>query len=378
MAFGYVPLIMKAQVARIALVSAFTPPCTGIAILGDVFRRGMQHDGVTVVTIDKNAAARLAMGERHEKYPPAFALLQPLAMFAQLMKHRKNYSEIIVNTCSYWGFATGIVSMLVGLVLRRRVVMIYVGGGGEGFFSRCPWAVSLIRFCTPLIIVHTRFLKKVFQSHGLETVIIPHPLDVHDLETAEPKPPSRNGANREPLRILWVRYFEEFCDPYLILHALSKVAKKNQNFVLSMVGGGSMLSDIKSFAKTLPFTVKFHGVLDRKDVMAQYANADLFVNTTRVDNAPLTVTEATAFGLPVVSTNAGGIPILVDGWGSVKLVKVGDADMLAQAILQLLDSSNLRQELSKKAIEVGKRYSWESTSTKFYQLLGHKGNGLRR
>jgi glycosyltransferase involved in cell wall biosynthesis len=94
--------------------------------------------------------------------------------------------------------------------------------------------------------------------------------------------------------------------------------------------------------------VVFPGTIPRDELPARLEAADIFLNTSRVDNAPLSVTEAMAAGLCVVSTSAGGLSqMLADGENA--LLAPGDPESLAAAVARVLREPNLAEKLSAEA-----------------------------
>jgi glycosyltransferase involved in cell wall biosynthesis len=96
-----------------------------------------------------------------------------------------------------------------------------------------------------------------------------------------------------------------------------------------------------------------------------YAEHDIYVQTPNIDNMPTSVIEAFASGLPVVSTNAGGVPaILTDGEHGL-LAPVGDHAAVAAHVLRLLDDQALASTLAKAALATCQRCTWPAVRDKW-------------
>jgi glycosyltransferase involved in cell wall biosynthesis len=90
----------------------------------------------------------------------------------------------------------------------------------------------------------------------------------------------------------------------------------------------------------------------------QAAAADLFLNTNRIDNVPVSVIEAGAWGLPVVATRVGGIPFLLEHGKTALLVADDDAVGLAHAADRLLRHADLAETLSHNGRRLAEACDW--------------------
>lgn len=90
-------------------------------------------------------------------------------------------------------------------------------------------------------------------------------------------------------------------------------------------------------------------------VARYYQAADVYIHAARIDTFPTTVLEALACGTPVVATAVGGIPEQINDGVTGFLTPPGDADVMAQRIIQLLDNDELRLKMGVQAVEDVKR-----------------------
>ena len=72
------------------------------------------------------------------------------------------------------------------------------------------------------------------------------------------------------------------------------------------------------------------------------ADGDIFLNTSLVDNTPVSILEAMASGMCIVSTNVGGIPYLLKAGHEALLVSPGDPEKMAEAVRQILQDPDWR------------------------------------
>jgi glycosyltransferase involved in cell wall biosynthesis len=104
--------------------------------------------------------------------------------------------------------------------------------------------------------------------------------------------------------------------------------------------------------------VTFAGRIAPSHVHAYYANADIYVQAPSIDNMPLSLLEAFASGLPVVSTDVGGVPSMLRHGVDGLLVADNDADALANEVLTLLTDAALAQRFAESAHRTLAAYQW--------------------
>jgi len=93
----------------------------------------------------------------------------------------------------------------------------------------------------------------------------------------------------------------------------------------------------------------FKGYLNNQDLLAEFSKADIFVFPSYFETSPNVVMEAMAAGLPIISTNVGGIPDMIEDGVSGILVKPGNADELKDKILLLINYPELKEQLALNA-----------------------------
>jgi glycosyltransferase involved in cell wall biosynthesis len=173
---------------------------------------------------------------------------------------------------------------------------------------------------------------------------------------------ARARTNLRP-SLVWLRSFHGIYEPELAPRVLAKISTRFFGARLLMVGsdrGDGSLERTVSVARELGVVdrIEFPGGVPKQEVAGWLDRGDIFINTTTVDNAPVSVLEALASGMCIVSTNVGGIPyVLQDGYNAL-LVPPGSPGEMADAVLRLLSQPELAAELSRNALETAKRFDW--------------------
>ena len=97
--------------------------------------------------------------------------------------------------------------------------------------------------------------------------------------------------------------------------------------------------------------------------------ADIFINTTNVDNMPISVLEAMASGLCVVSTNVGGIPYLLEDESDALLVPPNDPQAMTAAVCRILTEPGLAEKLSSNARKKAEQFDWSVIMPQWEAIL---------
>ena len=141
----------------------------------------------------------------------------------------------------------------------------------------------------------------------------------------------------------------------MLIQAFAEIVKNNSKALLLIVGDGSCLNRLKKAAEDFNVSERtcFLGVRD--DVLSILGASDVFVLSSECEGNPLCVMEAMAAGLPVISTEVGGVSQLIEDGRSGMLVKKGDLRALSDAMRTLMTDNFLRARIKdysrKRALE---------------------------
>lgn len=167
-----------------------------------------------------------------------------------------------------------------------------------------------------------------------------------------------------------------------LLQAFSKVISHLPEVELCFAGGfgepayhALLRKEISTLG--LEKKVSFLGHLDQSKLTAEYADSSIVVLASIQETAPMAIAQAMASGKPVVATRVGGIPWMVEDGVTGYLVDVGDAQSLANRIVELLQNNSLRQRMGQAAREAAwERFAAdkvvEQTVQVYRELLGNR------
>jgi glycosyltransferase involved in cell wall biosynthesis len=172
-------------------------------------------------------------------------------------------------------------------------------------------------------------------------------------------------------KLLWVRSFAEIYNPMLAIEILQELIKRGHEASLCMVGpdkDGS-LDLCKKVASENGLDVTFTGGLSKQQWTTLASEYDIFLNTTNFDNMPVSVIEAMALGMVVVSTNVGGLPFLLKDGEDALLLPPGDRYAFADAIEQLLEDDEKVETISRNARQKAESFDWKIVKLQWLNLL---------
>ena len=208
------------------------------------------------------------------------------------------------------------------------------------------------------------YLKEEFEQNGYTNVIhIPNTIEIQNYPFSKRK--------FDVPRLLWVRSFSKIYNPKLAVKVLKKLIKSHPNAELCMVGPDSdgSLKDVKDLAFQLNVNVKITGKLTKDEWINLAQDYNLFINTTNFDNTPLSVIEAMALGLPVISTNVGGIPFLINNNDTGVLVGQNDENKMVEAIKDVLNNEVKRNKIINNARLKVEEFDWQKVKKRWTDIL---------
>ena len=214
------------------------------------------------------------------------------------------------------------------------------------------------------IVSPSEYLKMAVEDLGFQNVIhVPNVLEHNDYQF-------KNRDLIQP-KLLWVRAFDAIYNPQMAIKAFELILKKYPDATLCMVGPDKdkSLESFKAYAKSKKLNITFTGKLKKKEWLSLAANFDIFINTTRIDNIPVSVLEAISLGLPIISTKVGGIPYLIKDKYNGLLVESDDAQAMSLAIDYLITHPEEAQKMTLNAQEGLEKYSWNFVKAEWFKIL---------
>ena len=358
---------------RVALVGPTPPPHGGMANQTRLLGRLLEMEGAHVERIATNPPFRPAW-IANARGLRALARLLPYITRLWGVAGRSDVIHVMASSGWSWHlYAAPVVWMAAAR--GTPVVVNYRGGGARSFFDREFWAVGPTLRRAGAIAVPSAFLERIFQERGIKAWIVPNMIDRALFRPAAPAPPGGPPAAKEGggPELVVARNLETIYDVGTALRALKQVRVRVPGAHLSVAGSGPERSRLEALAMELGLqgAVTFTGQLENADMVALYQRADVAINPSRVDNMPISILEALACGVPVVSTNVGGIPDLVAHDRTALLVPPQDPEAMASAVVSILVQPARAEALRQAGLSHVAGYSWPHVRGRWLEVYRH-------
>lgn len=289
-------------------------------------------------------------------------LVTSLCYWAMLLRRVRHYDIIHIFSASYWSFVLAPTpAILVAKLYGKRAVLNYRSGEAEDHLRR--WrrtALPTIRL-VDRIVVPSGYLVDVFAGFGLGAESI-----FNFVDTARFR--FRRRAPRAPV-FLSNRNLEPLYNVACVLRAFAIIQRRVPEARLLVAGDGSQRPALEALAKSLGLRhTTFLNRVAPDRMPGLYDEADIYLNSPNIDNMPGSIIEAFATGLPVVTTDAGGIPYLVTDGETGLMVRRDDHEAMAARALSLVEDEAMAARLGERARNECRKYEWPAVRNGWLQL----------
>lgn len=271
-----------------------------------------------------------------------------------IIRNRDRVDIVLIEVYSGLSFVLADLGSWIGKLLGIPSVLVLHGGNLPEFASDHPRWVKRVLARARVLVAPSRFLAEAIGKRGYFVRIVPNVVSNFPAST-----PARIG---EP-RLLWMRSFHPIYNPLMAVDVFASLKKKFPKATMVMAGSDKGLEHAtRQYAtgKGVAQSVSFPGFLDENEKAKEFSRANIYINTNTIDNSPVSIIEAWAYGLPVISTNVGGIPDVVGDGINGLLVDSGDAEGMAARVEGLINTPDLAESLARNGRECAMKSSWSS------------------
>lgn len=312
------------------------------------------------------------------RFPGPFRLLQrikyvrtlatSLVYCINLLLKIPRHDIIHVFSASYLSFLLAPTpAIFIGRLFGRKVILNYHSGEAEDHLRCWPRTSVPIMKLADELIVPSPYLIDVFRKFGLQAHAISNVVDQDQFKFRERKPLRPIFLSNRNLYLLY--------NVACTLRAFARIQERFPEARLIVAGGGRQRPYLESLASELKLqNVEFRGLVSPGKMSELYDEADIYLNSSNIDNMPGSIIESFACGLPVVSTNAGGIRCIITHGRTGLLVPKNDNEAMASWAIRLLETPELAESIARNAYEECPAYTWpavrETWVAAYLRLVG--------
>lgn len=319
------------------------------------------------------------------RFPGPFRLLQKikyvrtlatsLVYCINLLLKIPRHDIIHVFSASYLSFLLAPTpAIFIGRLFGKKVILNYHSGEAEDHLRCWPRTSVPIMKLADELIVPSPYLAGVFRKFGLQAHAISNVVDQEQF----------NFRERKPLRPIFLsnRNLYLLYNVACTLRAFARIQQRFPEAKLIVAGGGRQRPYLESLASELKLqNVEFRGLVSPGKMNELYDEADIYLNSSNIDNMPGSIIESFACGLPVVSTNAGGIRYIVTHGRTGLLVPKNDFEAMASWAIRLLETPELAESIARNAYEECPAYTWpavrETWVAAYLRLVGVRPRSIQ-
>ena len=262
----------------------------------------------------------------------------------------------------YWAAAVcGLLRMM-----NKPYILTLHGGNLPQFGRRHRWSVKKLLQSAAAVTAPSRYLFEEMREYRADIQVLPNAIALAHYpfvprDTARP-------------RLVWIRAFHHIYQPSLAIRVLAQLKELFPDIQLTMAGpdkGDGSLQEARAIARELGVEdrIQFLGQLPKAEIARWINTGDIFLNTSSVDNCPVTVIEAMACGACVVTTAVGGIPYLCSQDADAMLTPAGDVDAMTASVVRVLSQPGLAASLSRNARSRVELLDWSAILPRWTSLL---------
>jgi glycosyltransferase involved in cell wall biosynthesis len=296
--------------------------------------------------------------------PGRLARLLDMSITVWHRRHRYDVAQVDVYSGLSFFWAEAVCWLLNRA--RKPAILTLHGGNLPAFAQGWPSRMRRLLRLAAAVTTPSGYLLEQMRPYSSDLHLLPNALDLSIYRF-------RQRENPQP-HLVWLRAFHETYNPLLALKLEPLLVPDFPGIRLAMAGfdkGDRSLQRLQQLAAdwrladriTLNSRVPKAGVPDWLD------KGDIFLNTSNVDNTPVSILEAMACGLCIVSTNVGGIPYLLEHEHDALLVPPDNPTAMATAVRRLLTEPALAGRLSRNARQKAERFDWSAILPQWEALL---------
>jgi len=271
----------------------------------------------------------------------------------------KKYDVIHIHCCSGLGFYPAVIGILGAKIFNsKKTVLTYHGGAAEQFLSQYPKFIKYFISKADEITVMSEFLHKTFFKFGINTVILKNVIN---------KAIEYRKVDFQSVKLVSIRSLSSNYNIHDICESFKLIKKEYPKATLQIVGGGELENRIRESYEEIA-GISFIGRVSNNEIMKILKNNNIFISVPTFDNQPMSILEAFASGLIVISTNVGGIPFMIEKQINGLLVDVNKPEEIKNKVVWIMENKQKANIIIENGYNEVKKYNWSNIGPKLLKL----------
>ncbi len=291
-------------------------------------------------------------------------ILRLLDMIYHIIRFNRKTDYVLIDTYSTTNFWYAVIIGRLCSFFKLPYIPILGGGDLPKRLKKSPKYAQKLFGNAYRNIAPSPYMMSSFEKKGFANLTyIPNTIEIRNY-------PFIKRENISP-KLLWVRSFSKIYNPLMALKVLEELLQEFPEATLTMVGPDKddSYQECLAFAKANKLPVTFTGLLSKEEWIALAASHDVFISTTNFDNTPVSVIEAMALGLPIISTDVGGMPFLIEHAKDGLLSSPNEVASFVLEVTKILKNPSLGQSLAKNARSKVEHFDWSSVKRRWEEVL---------
>jgi glycosyltransferase involved in cell wall biosynthesis len=289
-----------------------------------------------------------------------------LDMLITFFKHVWSADIVIIDTFSTNNFYFAMVIANLSRVFNKPYINFLHGGDLPNRLENSPFLSKITFKYAYKLVAPSNFMKTSFEKYGYNPILIPNMLRIENYPFKK--------KEFQAIRLFWLRSFRSHYNPILAVKILAQLRKEGIEADIIMVGPDSedgSLKEVMAYVQSnnLEPYVKIPGLMSKAEWIKLSADRNILINTTNIDNTPISVIECMGLGLAIVSTEVGGIPFLLDNNKDALLVQPNDVIAMANAVKSLVQTPEISNKMVLNARKKVEGFDWEVVKHEWKSII---------
>jgi len=284
-------------------------------------------------------------------------ILMPFVLF---IKGRK-YNIFHIHGCSFFGFFPIVIGVIIGSLLKKKIIITYHGGGLDEFINKYKTKVMYYLNKADIITVPSKYLQNILNDNSIKSKYLPNIIRDDNVYFKK----------RDILKpnLIVTRTLDEVYNIPLVIMTFKDLKKVVPDAKLKIVGDGKLKNEIFELVKKENIDdIEFVGRVPNSKIGEILNTSDIFINPSNKDNMPLSLFEALACGLAVISTNVGGIPDYITDGINGFLIELNNKEQLMNKIFYILNNQDEVQKIISNGYQTFEQLTLNNLKNEYLKL----------